>query len=475
MAFSPNGKVLAIGTSIGQVKLFDLASGELIRAFDHEQEKLGDGETPKTLKSLPRAIGSVASLAFSPDGALLAVCGQTFAEFGDRFDRIERGGLRRAVTGPGRLKVWDVATGDLTYDLAGHSHAHAVAFASDGATLASAGSWEDGNDHGTGVIFWSVATGAAVTQTATPANGGARWLAISPDGKLAAVGTQVFDKDAPQGGSMGDICLIHTASGITEWQTRVPGWGMPIFSSDGKTVAVLSGGESIRFLNAETGQLQHEIRNAETGRWIAFTLAPQGNRLAIAREVRGENGTIEIWGAAGPAADRASPRSGELELPATDKRPRQSPNGASRFSPTSEVVLSMNSLKFMLDFDTGATMDPPATQRPEQRFMDVHASQFQPYQLPAGLTGASLRGLRVKPSDWNAPGSQVRLALAEGARPLTQMEFDPVEPATFFFRTRDGAEGVLQLVSLVEEPKGIRIRYKTVAGQSSAPPGIERD
>ena len=78
LAFSPDGNMVAVGTSIGQVKLFNARTGELLRSLDDEQEKLADKKTPEKFSSLKRAMGSVASLAFSPDGSLLAACGGSF-------------------------------------------------------------------------------------------------------------------------------------------------------------------------------------------------------------------------------------------------------------------------------------------------------------------------------------------------------------------------------------------------------------
>ena len=148
LAFSPDGNVVAVGTSIGQVKLFNARTGELLRSLDDEKAKLADEKTPENWKSLRRAMGSVAALAFSPDGSLLATCGGSFADFSERFDGLSRKGFRS--TGPGRLKLWDVQTGTLKHDLVGHNdHAYAVAFSPDGKWLASAGRW-----HGKGRHVW---------------------------------------------------------------------------------------------------------------------------------------------------------------------------------------------------------------------------------------------------------------------------------------------------------------------------------
>ncbi|MGD0899700.1 MAG: protein kinase, partial [Thermoguttaceae bacterium] len=174
LAFSPDGNLLAVGTSIGQVKLFNARTGELVRSLDDEKAKLADKETPEKWKSLKRAMGSVASLAFSPDGRLLAVCGGSFADFSEGFAQVTRAGLR--PTGPGRLKLWDIKTGRLEYDLVGHDdQANAVCFSPDGNLLASAGRWMDPLDLlGNGVILWNAHTGQWIHRLRTTASGGAR-------------------------------------------------------------------------------------------------------------------------------------------------------------------------------------------------------------------------------------------------------------------------------------------------------------
>jgi hypothetical protein len=86
------------------------------------------------------------------------------------------------------------------------------------------------------------------------------------------------------------------------------------------------------------------------------------------------------------------------------------------------------------------------------------------------LTGRALNGLEMKSSDWSASASDVRRTLAgDAVRPLRQMEYHPEKIRTYFFKTRDGAFGVLQLLKLAEEPRGILIRYKTVLTPTPIP------
>ena len=299
LAFSPDGNVVAVGTSIGQLKLFDVRTGELLRALDDEQAKLADKETPEDWKPLRRAMGSVRSLAFSPDGSRLAMCGGSFADFAERFDAVERMGFR--APGPGRLKLWNVQTGALEHDLAGHNnHAYAVAFSPDGRLLASAGHWMEKLDSWKNrVILWDVHTGYAIRGIRTTASRGTHSVAFSPDSKLLAIGTKRFDESNPNDPSTGGVSLVHVASGPTQWLVTVPGWAKRLaFSPDGKSIAVLCGGRSIRFLETATGALKHEIRPADPlqdGRWNDFAIAPQAGRLAIGGVDHERKGTLEVW------------------------------------------------------------------------------------------------------------------------------------------------------------------------------------
>src|SRR5262249_22985245 len=102
LAFSPRGDVLAVGTGIGQVKLFNVRTGEVVRSLDDEEAKQAEQKTPEILKSLDRAMGSVGRLAFSPDGLLLAMCGSSFEDVARNWGGVQRLGL--LATGPGRLK-----------------------------------------------------------------------------------------------------------------------------------------------------------------------------------------------------------------------------------------------------------------------------------------------------------------------------------------------------------------------------------
>jgi len=306
LAFSPDGSVVAVGTSIGQVKLFNARTGELVRSLDDEQAKLADKRTPKNWQSLRRAMGTVASLAFSPDGSLLAVCGDSFADFSIGFDPVARTRLTSAArsTGPGRLKVWEVKTGTLKYDLVGHGSANAVAFSPDGNLLASVGYWTTKYHRVGGAGIWNPHTGAKIRNISTDASGGVRSVAFSPNSKLLAIGSmRFFDKDGFRDASSGAVTLTHVSSGVTAWLQTVPWAGRMAFSPDGKSVAVLCGRRSIRFLETETGRVMHDIPSADSpqaGQWTDFAIAPQAQMLAIGGLDDERKGSVELWEFDGP-------------------------------------------------------------------------------------------------------------------------------------------------------------------------------
>jgi WD40 repeat protein len=298
IALSPDGSLVAVGTSIGQIKVFNVQTGELLCSLDDEAAKLVDEETPPNWKTLRRAMGSVASLEFSPDGALLAACGRSFADFAPVFDGMGR--LGELATGPGRLQVWEVNTASLKYDLIGHSHANAVAFSPDGSLLASVGQWLTDSEAGAGVILWNSETGTKERTIATEANGGAHFVAFSPNGALLAIHARRFDLDKANDAGTSVISLVHSASGVMEWQRTIANLAQPLgFFEGDHSVLVLNGGRSLQFLDSDNGETLQLISRAavphEVGRWNTIAVGKKSEFLAIGGVDDEGKGHVQVW------------------------------------------------------------------------------------------------------------------------------------------------------------------------------------
>jgi WD40 repeat protein len=190
VAFSPNGRTLAVGDTFGEAYLWDVTSRNLIATLAN-----------------PASAGGGTSVAFSPDGQVLA-----------------------ADDGNGHIYLWDVATrhriATLASPAAGPSGPGSgaqgwVAFSPNGRTLAA------GSASASAVYVWDAATWH---QTATlPADGGVRSVAFSPNGRTLAAGTSDGNIDVWQ------VATWHQAATLTD--VNSPGINSLAFSPDGRALA----------------------------------------------------------------------------------------------------------------------------------------------------------------------------------------------------------------------------------------------
>jgi WD40 repeat protein len=231
-ALSPDGRIFARNDaqSDGSIRLWDIATGRLLRALDHVQRidvlafsadgqvlaSVGDGSvrlwdvaTGKLRQHLPIEARLWYQLAFSPDGLSLALRGTQAAlvlcdtkEGGkSRYWRDEEDSTALALAPDGRtiatggqtgVRVWDPATGKVTQRLENPlPRICALAFSPDGKTLVASG-------YAGGVRLWHTATGKE--WLSFPESGSSQHLAFSPDGRfLGSAGTKVSIWDLTTG------------------------------------------------------------------------------------------------------------------------------------------------------------------------------------------------------------------------------------------------------------------------------------
>ena len=188
VAFSPDGTMLASGTSDGIIKLWDVATQRDIFTFEAHKHM---GESTNN---------SVISLAFSPDGTMLA---------SGTYDRI--------------IKLWDVATWENIASIREDGLApyiYSLAFSPDGTVLASG----KGNGRGN-VKLWDVATKRNITSFYHILE--IFSVAFSPDGRIIASGSRD-----------GTVTLRNVTTGktIVELPHTFDVWSVA-FSPDGTTLA----------------------------------------------------------------------------------------------------------------------------------------------------------------------------------------------------------------------------------------------
>lgn len=274
VAFSPDGQIIAMTSEDGTVRLFNHADGSVIGTINEHR-------------------GPVWSVAFSPDGSRFITAGD------DGFVRQWRTTTREMIKDhshdsavrsvqyigdgsayvaslrSGVVKVWDATTLEPRLTTKGHDGvAHAAVISLDGSTIASAGT-------DSVIRVWNTETGEERFPLSGH-TGPVYSLALSPDGTLLA--SAGWDRSI----RVWDVKKATQIELFAEHDDDV--WGVT-FSPDGKRIASAGQDKTVKVWDVATGK-RIATYNA-TGVLHTVRFSPDGKQIAAA----GRAGTIQIWNA----------------------------------------------------------------------------------------------------------------------------------------------------------------------------------
>ncbi|THC90327.1 hypothetical protein EYZ11_010206 [Aspergillus tanneri] len=243
LAFSPDGQIVACGYERGNLCLCTI--------------KLWDPRTGQLRQTLKYKSHSISSLVFSSNNQLLASVSNDNTGFNDH-----------------TIKLWDANTGELHRTLEGHSSTvYSVAFPPSGQLLASSSLDKT-------IKIWDPNTGE-LYRTLQGHSGSIDSIAFSPSGQLLASGSddntiKLWDSNTGE--------LYRTLEGHSERVCSVT------FSPSGQLLASGSRDNTIKLWDPNTGELYRTLEgHSDWARSVSFS--SNGQLLASGSD----DGTIKLW------------------------------------------------------------------------------------------------------------------------------------------------------------------------------------
>jgi WD40 repeat protein len=253
--FSPDSKVLAVGSADGSVRLWDVDTGgerEVIRTSAWPPGAR-EGRQRRLLPHL-----TITNVVFSPDGGRLAA------------------GCDR-----GPVSLIDPKAGKVIWQQRAFDSVETLAFSADGKSLVAFG--HDSRLTSAGWCRWDTATGEKREEGKLASTRGYNGR-LSPDGRLAAL------LGLPGGG----LRLRDARSGkeLPVGPGKADAWSQPAFSGDGKRVAAGDRDGVVSVWETAGGKRVHSFRATPKKRIRVVALSGDGQLLALVNQ---PDDAIHIW------------------------------------------------------------------------------------------------------------------------------------------------------------------------------------